>query len=135
MGCFCLEQECDSGGLIGIREEEVVLAAPDVCVECRESIPAGTKVRAVWFVEPEVWRRVGLGGDFSAEKQERWVTCPACQTLADHFLCDAPRAYGGLLPDLEAEFSWGDIDLCCLDGLTPEAAAKLDRLMNEEKER
>lgn len=127
MSCFCLDM--DEGlppDLMVHRTEEIVLSEPKKCCECGEEIPAGTKVEATWFVERRVWEKIEWEEwEGPVPEDPEWlVTCPACQEIVDNFICGT-RFYGELYEALNEEFR-PDVDPCCLDGLSPEAAAKLD---------
>jgi hypothetical protein len=81
------------------------------CCECREDITVGTKyeyVSGIWDGRPGAYK-----------------TCLSCVEIRDHFACEG-YIYGQLWEDLEENFfpemkAGGP----CMEGLSPEAKARL----------
>lgn len=81
------------------------------CVECRETIKIGAryeKTSGIWDGSPNTYR-----------------TCLSCTEIRDHFQCDG-FYYGQLWSDLEENF-FPDMTAGgpCMDGMSPEARARL----------
>ena len=87
------------------------------CVECRETIAAGTKYEyasGVWDGMPDSFK-----------------TCLSCVEIRNHFACSSGWEYGSVWAQLEESF-FPDMRAGgpCMQGLSPEAKARLfDRRM------
>lgn len=108
----CPLSTSDDGETCSFYNQKLVTAKkPHQCTECGEVIPANAKyenVRGCW------------GGDFSVYK-----TCASCKEIRDHFSCDG-WVFGQLWEDLEENF-FPDMKAGgpCMEGLSPEAKARL----------
>lgn len=82
------------------------------CSECGEAIPKGARHEVV----------VGKWDSLVST----YRTCPSCVEIRDHFACGNGWLYGELWSDLEQNF-FPDMKAGgpCLDGLSPEAKARL----------
>lgn len=113
----CCPLESGDGESPELFSSSTVTAAKDHrCTECRETIAKGARhevVRGMW------------DGSWSTFR-----TCLSCVEIRDHFACEG-YIYGQLWSDLEENF-FPDMKAGgpCMEGLSPEAKARLfDRRM------
>ena len=113
MGCSCITVDYDDGPEF-YSEYNVKKARKDHhCCECRGTIKKGDSYEVI----AGMWE-----GDFQIYK-----TCLDCQSIRKEFFCGGAFVFGEILNDLKESlyYAW-DVDLCCLNGLTPGAR---DRVM------
>lgn len=125
-GCACLDMECDGFDDVIYRSQWVTMLSPYVCDECGERMPSYTKARVHFLVDSAIFSEMDINDREPPDGTPISVAivCPVCEELVAHFVCGS-RALGGLYEALH-DFFFYDVDPCCLDGLSPEAVAKIE---------
>ena len=86
------------------------------CCECGRKILMREKYEHVWGV----WGSV----------TDSFNTCSDCLSIRDTFFC-RHWSFGGVLEDLQEHFfSGADLEVCCLEKLTPAARQRVIRLFD-----
>jgi hypothetical protein len=108
----CCPLESGDGESGEFTSASTVKAAKDHrCCECRETIAKGSRYEIVKGMWDHSW--------------STYRTCLSCVEIRNHFQCEG-WIYGQLWPDLECNF-FPDMRAGgpCMDGLSPEAKARL----------
>lgn len=136
-GCSCIYgTEGDWEGCLFYGGRHARALADQPCCECGETIPAGHLHDLGWikFKDPEYCPE---SEDCQGSRADQgcphldvdyFPVCKGCADLREHFFCAGgwsdTEALKEIIDHLDNQ---ADLDICCLDGLSPEALGIMER--------